>query len=333
MDAVLNFHVIDPNNLGDFLSSPLEYFDFPGCKTARLDLLEFETYLTTPERVPGFRDTLAQLRQDYDRLHVILGGGGLLAPRFQAIVSALYSQIVQPTGGTIVAWGVGQQSYKLRGQQQGICHTDPEVVKRIEQFPYDNYVKDWNLIGVRDSGYNIGLEWVPCASCMHPAFDRNRSIEREFVVYSHAKYRLSLPGIPELSHTERSLDKVLDFLGSSETVITSSFHGAYWATLLGRKVLAFPFTSKFLTLKHPVGVYPKPNWKQPGFYWRPFKETFLNKFKLDLKFSKKYRCQTAGWQSMTLELPHYADALTECRDRNRQFHQWVQTVIGQSPSV
>lgn len=333
MDAVLNFHVIDPNNLGDFLSSPFEYFDFPGCKTARLDLLEFETYLSTPERVPVLRDTLAKLRQDCDRLHVILGGGGLLAPRFQPLIAALQSQIVQPTGGMLVAWGVGQQSYNLSGKHQGICRTDPDLVQRIEQFPYDLYVKDWNLIGVRDYGYNLSLEWLPCASCMHPAFDRDRTIEREFVVYSHAKYQLSLPGIPELSHTERSLEKVLDFLGSSETVITSSYHGAYWATLLGRKVLAFPFTSKFLTLKYPLGIYPQPNWKQPGFYWRPFKTTFLNKFKIDIKFSQKYRCQTEGWQPMTLELPNYTNALVECRDRNRQFYQSVQALIGMPPSI
>ncbi|MGD1904317.1 MAG: hypothetical protein ACFB9N_18990 [Geitlerinemataceae cyanobacterium] len=321
MDAVLNFHAIDPNNLGDFLSSPFEYFDFPGYRTERLDILEFETYLTEPARVSELRDTLDDVRKSCKRLHVVLGGGGLLAPRFEKAVAALRDRIAKPSGGTIVTWGVGQQSYGVGNVGQRVDRDDPKVAKQIAEFPYERYVADWDRVGVRDVGYGLNLEWLPCASCMHPAFERKRAIERDFVVYSHAKYELSLPGIPELSHTESSLDRVLDFLGSAETVITSSYHGAYWATLLGRKVLAFPFTSKFLTLQHPVGLYPTPNWKQPGIYWRPFTKTFLNKFRVDIKFSERFRCQPDDWRSHTRDLPSHPEALRECRDRNRAFHE------------
>ena len=48
---------------------------------------------------------------------------------------------------------------------------------------------------------------------------------------------------------------MINFLGSAELVITNSYHGAYWATLLKRKVVVMqPFSSKFLGFRHPLVV-------------------------------------------------------------------------------
>ena len=33
-------------------------------------------------------------------------------------------------------------------------------------------------------------------------------------------------------------------------VVTSSYHGAYWASLMGRRVVMLPFGSKFMSLKY-----------------------------------------------------------------------------------
>ena len=113
------------------------------------------------------------------------------------------------------------------------------------------YLDGVDLVGIRD--YDVGLPWVPCASCMHPEFDRPRSPKHEVVVFSHKKFRLNIKGLPTFTNKEVDFRAVLDFLGSGETILTSSFHGAYWGTLLGRKVLAFPFSSKFFWLKAPSG--------------------------------------------------------------------------------
>ncbi len=326
MDAILNIHVIDPKNLGDCLSSPLEYFQFPGFQVEHLDVGDIRSFLQSPEEPGSIHDLVTAIADRGAKAHVILGGGGLLAKQFQDVIQGIFKQIVQPTGGTAIAWGVGQQAYKLGTTTQSIDQRRDEIRQTIEQFPYDNYVKGWDLVGVRDDG--VAYDWVPCASCMHPAFDRDYAIEHDFVVYSHGKFELKLKGFPQLSHTETSMERVLAFLGSGETVLTSSFHGAYWATLLGRKVLAFPFTSKFMTLKHPIGIYPDPRWQIPRWRWRPFTETFLNKLVFELKFSKRYRCQTRHWQQYLDRTQIFPEALSECRQRNQEFYHRILEYLG-----
>ena len=44
-------------------------------------------------------------------------------------------------------------------------------------------------------------------------------------------------------------NKTIEFIGSGDVVVTNSYHGAYWATLLGKVVVAFPWASKFYGLK------------------------------------------------------------------------------------
>ena len=48
------------------------------------------------------------------------------------------------------------------------------------------------------------------------------------------------------------LNGALAFLASGETVITSTYHGAYWGLMLGRKVIVVPWATKFLGFRHPV---------------------------------------------------------------------------------
>jgi hypothetical protein len=66
--------------------------------------------------------------------------------------------------------------------------------------------------------------------------------------------------------------------------VTSSSHGAYWATLLGRKVVGIPTSSKFYSLHHPVPLSHPADWQ---------------------RFMKLARS--------------YPDALEECRAANRTF--------------
>lgn len=40
-----------------------------------------------------------------------------------------------------------------------------------------------------------------------------------------------------LTNSAMNLETAVSFLGSSEVVLTTSYHGLYWATLLGRKVI------------------------------------------------------------------------------------------------
>lgn len=103
-----------------------------------------------------------------------------------------------------------------------------------------------DLIGVRD--YNSKYRWVPCSSCMSALFDKKYDICRETVVYENSLHGRLLNA--DLGNDSTDMETVIEYLASAEVVITSSYHGAYWATLLGRKVVAIPFGSKFYSFKH-----------------------------------------------------------------------------------
>jgi hypothetical protein len=91
---------------------------------------------------------------------------------------------------------------------------------------------------------------------MSPIFDENFTIKNDVVIYGHSDVRplkdeAEKLGLPYLDNTTPTgLREVLEFLASGNTVITSSYHGAYWATLLGRRVAMLPFGTKFYSLKH-----------------------------------------------------------------------------------
>ncbi|GAB4379333.1 MAG: hypothetical protein Kow00121_33280 [Elainellaceae cyanobacterium] len=283
MDAITNYHVIDPTNVGDLLSAPANYFSFPGYTLERADI------------------RVAKAEDARDK-HLILGGGGLLFPRFLDNIAQLLAG--SDSGGKqrpkIIAWGVGQQIY---GQDK--CEN--------QSFDYSQYLEKFDLIGIRD--FSSPHDWVPCASCMHPAFDKQREIQHEFVVFSHKKFQLAIDQFPRMTNEVQNFEEVLDFLGSGETVLTSSYHGAYWATLLGRKVLAFPFSSKFYTFKHRPGIYPVKNWSQPAI-----RLSLFNKVIYQFKYGNKFSCQTYDWQAALKNCTAYPESLSENRSQNQQYY-------------
>lgn len=281
MSHLLNYHVRHSINIGDWFSSPLLYFDFPGFQTEAKDI-----------------DDLPQ--EKLQNQHLILGGGGLLFPRFLEGIQHLKNYREQ---GQYIFWGVGQQSYK-----------DPSLT--FAQFDYRPYVESVDLLGIRD--YGVGLNWVPCVSCMHQEFDRPRVPQHEVVVFSHKKFRIQVPGLPTLTNESMDFRTVLDFLGSGETILTSSFHGAYWGTLLGRKVIAFPFTSKFYGLKHLPVLYPVKKWKQKSYKLSLFGKTLYQS--TDPNW---FECEMDDWRSWLSEGQNYPSSLQECRDRNQDFYQQV----------
>ena len=287
MTVITNYHVTDSHNIGDLLSSPLQYFDFPGytCQTRDIRTINFE---------------------NVEESHAVIGGGGLLFRRFLKHIKAINGT---PSGKHIL-WGAGQQSYG----------TD---AKTLPTFDYHPYIANSDLIGIRDDRTNH--TWVPCVSCMHSAFDKPRTAKHEFVVFSHKKFQLDFPRLPRMTNETTNLEEVLDFLGSGDTILTSSFHGAYWGTLLGRKVLAFPFSSKFFTLRHQPTLYPAQRWSQVR--WR------LSVFGKALYTSRhtgdKHACETKNWLQYVGKCQAYPDSLEECREQNRWFYDRVMGILSE----
>ena len=89
------------------------------------------------------------------------------------------------------------------------------------------------------------------------------------------------------------LEKVLGFLASGDTVVTNSYHGSYWANLLGRKLIMVPFSDRLLHFRYPVPIATRENYLE-----------HINK---------------------TIDYP---EALSICRERNIEFAEKVSDVIG-----
>lgn len=213
----------DTHNTGDLASSPAKYFNL-GSQILEVDVLSDLSPLSNAHAV-------------------IVGGGGLLGNSF---FDDGWQRLAELKLDVIILWGLGHNRHF--GEPIGLS--------------LDDLCMSIRLIGIRD--YGLGFRWVPCASCMNKAFDRRRPALRDIVIYEHARIPLAGTGLenyPRLKNRGVSMEETLDFLGSANYIITNTYHGMYWATLLGRRVIAYPFSDKFHFYKYPVPLVKDEDWR------------------------------------------------------------------------
>jgi len=207
-------YLIKTGNVGDDASCPLLYLNIPGW-------------------TPDFCDCRSVPN---DGLPVVVGGGGLFHPGIDDVIEKLVL-----SGRPVILWGAGLNYHMDFLDLQQAAREPPD---------YPEWVKRCAAVGVRD--LNSDFRWCPCASCMHPEFDRERLPVRDIVVYEH-----QASPIPVLLETPRmrntggfeAVKPVLDFLGSARTVVTNTYHGCYWSALMGKRVICWkPFSTRFLRL-------------------------------------------------------------------------------------
>lgn len=221
-------HSNDPANLGDQVCSPIDYFNWSPHRTQRFDL---------------FADL--KLFSDSDAL--VIGGGGLLHPGFEDRTRFLV-EYFKAQGKPTIGWGFGSNRHGTT---------------RLE---HPHWLEQFDLLGLRDEYHN---PWVPCVSCMSPEFDRILFAQNNPVLevrhYYHHGRGLHLPGIASrMSNRHRAEDfpGAINFLAGAETIVTDTFHGAYWALLLGRKVVLLePFASRFWSFPVALEVCDRQNWR------------------------------------------------------------------------
>lgn len=303
---IIEFYRMDANNPGDWYCNPARYF-FPTDNTIKVD-------------VDNVRKT-----QWNQRDTLIVGGGGLIGnPNFETLMERItvhpddqllddileiklknvskenkpyiqkwkeqvqrltvdIRQSIDRTIGPRILWGAGLNS------------KDASVDSYESEYP--TYLNRFHLVGVRD--WDTDYRWVPCASCMHPAFDKEYEIKNEFVWFEHKKRLIDnkwfdIKPAPRMLNTGQNIEQIIEFLGSAETVVTNSYHGVYWATLLKRKVICLPWGSKFNMFKHPPVMANEKNWTEK-----------------------------LGSGDI------YDDALSECRQANMEFSYDVMNLINQ----
>ena len=217
----------DPSNVGDWYCAPSRYF--PLGNTESLDIIDTD---------------LAALDA-----HVIVGGGGLVAKTFHPHLERLAQY--RPKLSSLIAWGIGESEH--------VDRSGGFVLPYAGRWP--DYLAAFDLVGVRD--YGTSLRWVPCASCMMPELDQPAPVTRDIVIYEHKRIPIPIDeGFARRTNNGNDIASVLAFLASAELVITNSYHGAYWATLMGRRVLAIVNMSKMYRFKHSPVICRADQWKR-----------------------------------------------------------------------
>lgn len=216
------FALYGRTNIAECFTQPGDYFDLGGPCTKVPIMADPRTYI------------------DSNVSHIVIGGGGIYKEgrintwhMLKAIVRCA------PAHMPVIIWGMGINDHGRLDRRY-----DPSL-HVLEGHPNV-------LIGLRDAFYH---NYVPCVSCMRPEFDEPPALERSVGMYLHHSFELKanyavmsnkVEGDPEAY-----FKKVVAFLGSSEVVVTNTYHGAYWATLLNRKVVVVaPFANKFMGLKY-----------------------------------------------------------------------------------
>lgn len=257
----LFLHARNTSNVGDLRSTPFDYFTLRG------------------ESSVG--DFWSTVNAGEDRFDNIVVGGGVFSNNY--VRMPMYYERLRPRKNLFL-WGAGVDTPKT-----------PPLHK--------DFTSRCALIGTRDfGGASIDGDKVvfcPCASAMNRAFDISRPPPiHETVCFLHHNRTLSPPNLfsayPTMNNYGDFTD-ILDFLASGKIVITNSYHGLYWATLLGKKVICIVSGGKFAYFKW-APAYVKPD---------------------------AYREVLAS----SNEIPEYPDALAECRTLNLAFYEKVHSIL------
>jgi hypothetical protein len=141
--------------------------------------------------------------------HVVIGGGLYPEKRWYPHVHGW----IEATSAKILSIGVGRndQSARAVGKNERIIwrHADADAENCC----------------------------CPCPSCMAKIFDSPPAPVCRAVAYENRDIAdLAYRGLPTMENQGCTMIEAVEFLAAGETVLTSSYHGAYWAALLGRNV-------------------------------------------------------------------------------------------------
>lgn len=226
-------------NLGDWISSPYYYF---------LDY--FSRYTCV------LHSDWAVLWHEIEKDDIVIfGGGGLLdnSDALNMVLNRLFEKC-----DNVIIWGAGTHRYNennVFGKKTAVTpiHFDKAV-----------------LCGIRDYEHPYGMPFLPCASCLNTAFsvDRNESrIEREIgTIRSALESSFAVKGVPSSVSNAEPIGTIVDYILSSRVILVSSYHGAFWSMLLGRKVI-LPASrlgvDKYKYFRYPVGFYEGHEYDEP----------------------------------------------------------------------
>ena len=236
-------HEQNPLNPGDSSCSPASYLDF-GSKVQK-----FVCIRNIEKEKISSSDT------------VILGGGGLLNGTFHPLIDSIFQK-----NPKIIFWSIGTNlhfwsqpprnsvlgtfnSYILSAKAKGINWKRNNIYTKYES----EVLTKASLSGVRD--YQDEFTIIPCPTCLHPIFDDfsfhpNKNTEIKGI-FEHSSFFPLKENRKEkkFDYMGRDMVSVVSDIASCSSIVTSSYHCAYWGMLLGKKVSIRSFSTKHLYLK------------------------------------------------------------------------------------
>lgn len=252
--SIIFVHSLNLNNTGDANCAPYKYFQDYWSKL-NISVCDISNPI------------LKHIKKDDV---VIIGGGGLM--NFSDDWNHKINQILEKSDN-VICWALGFNE-----------HYDAPKIKEKIQF------NKFKLVGNRDWKHKLGLPYLPCVSCMIEKLGFDNKIKRKIGIVEHQDY--PIPFDYYRVNNKMSLDKMIDFIGTSEIIITNGYHAMYWATLMGKKVVLYkPFSSRYDHFKFKPVLYS-------------------GDLDQDIKKTKIYK-----------------DALQECRDLTKDFFEQVQNII------
>jgi hypothetical protein len=215
-------HRTDQFNAGDWWSRPSHYY--PINETQIIDISNVQQY------------------RNLENKTVVLGGGGLLGKLHWD-----YNLKNLVENNKVILWGAGLNFTPL-GKKGG---------QPLSNSGLPAYLDKMTAVGLRD--YGLGYDWVPCASCMH---DEVFSVQdmtqtKDVLVVQHRKIKMKSESLKKykklrMGQEAGNLKAILTEIKRHNTIITNSYHGAYWGTILKKKVIVQPWGTKFNHLKWKV---------------------------------------------------------------------------------
>lgn len=162
---------------------------------------------------------------------LIVGGGALFT--VNRFVDAVEEKLRNINAAFKIVWGA-------------------DLTPQIDPSVLDKY----DMVGIRNT--TSSKLWVPCASAMHPAifehFDKKPS--KGILSIEHWKRPIDIKSEhTTITNKPSCIHTIVKEISEHEYVVTTSYHAAYWATLLKRKVIVIgsgkSFPTKFYGFRHP----------------------------------------------------------------------------------
>ena len=209
-------HVCEPRNPGDMLCYPYLYFK------------KYFNHFNC--QIHHTKDIKFESVKTRDVVILASGGCFEVLDQFQESINRLLDMC-----DNVISWGCGHNAHQGR-----------DIYWPIEFHKF-------KLLSVRDYNYP-GQRYVPCVSCMQPALTQTYALQRRVGIVEHQDFPIDVAG-DKINHIA-GFDTLIDFIGSSEIILTNTYHCAYWAMCMSKKVILYqPFSTKFKYFKHHPPVY------------------------------------------------------------------------------